>query len=137
MPYFWGEDTYGARAAIEDVARQQGASISWVDKHDLAATPLTQWLAQTTSLFGKRLVVLLDVSSWPKASQEEVINPPQPSLVREGVILWDRVTKKESVIFKHFKKQAQQFPALEKNALVRWLVEQATAQGGSIETAAA
>lgn len=136
--YFYGEDTYGARQAIDEEVSSSKATLSWIDREDLENRSLAERLGQgTNSLFGKELLVIRDVSGMPKAVRDDVTQAVVT--YKEGaVIVWDRGgVDKRSSLWKTLKKRSREFPLLEVGQLVSWVVSYAKELGATIDQQAA
>lgn len=137
--YFFGDDTYQAREAIEDVVKRRAGRLIWLDREDIERQPLRERLEQGSGgLFGKEVLVARDVSLWPKAMQQEVVEATKMETGAD-LIVWDRVqSDRRSALFRALKKkQAQEFSYPDVVWLVRWLVAEAGRRGGAIDTPAA
>lgn len=89
--YFFGDDTISARGRISDIAKQERAHIRWVDKEDIGESSLQSVLdAASGSLFGKTIVVLRDVSTFPEDVRTALLELIQENRVRGHVIIWER-----------------------------------------------
>lgn len=113
VKYFYGEDSYGAREAIHQLAEAKKLPIRWVDREDLEVQSLLTILDQAGSgLFGGQLVIVRDASDFPKAIQEQII---ETSIAKQPVdwIVWDRINPdKRSKLFTTLKKNSTEFPSL-------------------------
>lgn len=136
--YFYGEDTYGARQALEEMAAASKATVVFKDKGDLEQESLAALLDRgSRGLFGQELVVVRDPSTFPVGMQQNLAEVQDINTAAE-VVLWDRVKPdKRSAFFKTFKKSAQEFPALSESELAAWLLGEAKKMASEIELAAA
>lgn len=117
LRYFFGDDTFGARQAIGELAHKQGSRIRWVDRDDLFERSVSDWLSQANGLFGSELVVFRDVVTWPKVLQEQFLE------VEGSGVVWDREKPdKRNKLFKAFQKgESREFSLLSQAQLIDWL----------------
>lgn len=121
--YYYGEDTYAAREAINDLARKDGARLRWVDKNDVMELGAAQIVAQGNGgLFGKEMLVIRDPGEMATGTQDELVAALK--VVSGGqYVLWDRAEpKKRFKIYKEFGKQGRQFEVPGIRDLSNWLV---------------
>lgn len=123
--YFYGPDTFGARVAIDELAKENGAVIHFLDKAELELKSLRSRLQAGGGLFSKTLLVVRDPSSLPVNMQREMVD-----LLAEknssDCILWERgKVDGKSVLVKAYKKAGRQFSYLSQGELVAWLQAQA------------
>lgn len=136
--FFHGEDTWGARVALDQLARDQQARLRWLEPEDLATKTLQQWCEENGSnLFGREIMVLRDVSGWPSAAQQAMYETLEEPAGQGQVVIWQR----ESVPANHpltrrFKKQAKGF-TYDRQAIIQWLITETEQAGGKINPAAA
>jgi len=137
--YFWGEDTYGARQAIEQVAADGSASLRWLDRDDFTQVSVADVLQQGAGLFGQALFVIRDPSGFAKPQQEDLL----AATTQQGAgdtILWERgVPDKRGKLWRAFRKSGErrEFAHLSERALQEWLQEEAHSRQGKLEVAAA
>lgn len=143
--YFYGENTYAARQAIDELAKEQQARVRLLDREDFEDKAPADWLRQgVVGLFGSEVVVVRGVGDLPKGLQKDVWEA-----VREGeggpasptgghCVLWDRgKPDRRSVIFKGLKTAAREFALPEPREAIVWLAEEAKQRDGEIENEAA
>jgi DNA polymerase III delta subunit len=85
--YFWGEDTFGARQAIGELALTQKCSVQWLDKTQLEEKSLRQRLEESGGLFGKSLLVVRDPSQLPAHLQKMLVEVAEEQLAGEAVVM--------------------------------------------------
>lgn len=125
--YFYGEDTYEARRAVDALARSSGARVYFVDRSDLEREGAA-CLVGGRGLFGATLPVVRDASVLPAALQEIVSAAveAQPSTL---FVLWDRgAPQRRSCLFQRYRGAGQQFAVPSRAALLTWLAEVAREQ---------
>lgn len=132
--YFYGEDTYAARQAIDEVAKEHKATIRWLDGRAIAARPVREWGIQSQSLFGQSLSVIREPSRLPESSKAAM-----KELGKTGEwVLWEAGTPPaRSWLGKAFRTQARRFAYLDVARLVTWIGERVTNRGGTITPAVA
>ncbi len=120
MQYFYGEDTFAAREAVDALAAERGATVRWLGREDLEGKRLADWVDQGSSgLFGKELCVVRDVSTMPKSMQESVAEADCDAVV------WDQAAPdKRSKLFKALKPAATEFRRMEERELVQWVEQE-------------
>lgn len=134
--YFYGEDTFGARQEIDEIANREGARIEFLDREDLEALSLSERAAQgVSSLFGKNLLVVRDPSEMPKGIQGDVVKTTG-SPAGLGIV-WDRREKRNIKLAKAAGRRARHFPALDSAVLVSWLEGEAVRLGVKFGSGAA
>jgi len=139
LRYFYGEDTYLAREALAEQAKQSGATLHWIDRQDLVERGAGEVVGRGSgSLFGKETLVFRDVGVWPKGLQADLLDALEKSGEALDGVLWDRgKVDRRSVIYKRFKKIGQQFSVPASGEVQRWLVKEAQLRGGTIADTAA
>lgn len=137
VKYFFGEDTYAARQAIEALGREKNATIRWLTKDELLQRPLSEWIGQRQSLFGTELVVLKDAATLPKAVQDGIVELLKDADTLE-LVIWDRGTPdKRTVLFKRCKPYAQECLYASEPAITQQLIAEAKKEGRALEPSAA
>lgn len=134
--YFYGEDSYAAREAIGELARQEQARLSFWDAESLDEKSLAEKLERGGGLFGKELAVIRGASSLRKDLQEKLVEAAEKNRPAD-VVLWDEDPDRRSLVFKHFQKTAQIFPVLSAAKLQAWLTREAKERQVSLEEKAA
>jgi hypothetical protein len=136
--YFFGDDTFEARRAIEDLARERGASLCWLDREDLEQRSLAHWFGWGSgALFGVQLCVVRDASQFPKGLQEDILAVKDLKLGTDYVI-WDRgLPPKNSLIFQRLRNSSRRFSLSSHEQVRQWAVQEARKRGGMLEEAAA
>lgn len=138
MRYFYGPDTYGARQAIGEVARQETAAIRWTDREHVEQKSIGDIVSASRGLFGRDCVVVRDPSEWPKALQESVAAYAEGEGKDRFWVLWDRgAPDKRSKFWQAVKEAAREFGPLTARELERWLMDQARAEGRELTAPAA
>lgn len=136
--YFYGDDTYAARQAIDALAQKNKAALRWHEYTELE-TLLREGGGQGASLFGRLIHVVRDVSSAAAAIQEIIVE--QVKRLHSGTdiyVLWDSERlDARSRLWRELKPHATEFPALSLPELVRWLVSESQGRGAVLEPAAA
>lgn len=89
--YFFGDDIHTARGRIAALAHKENAALRFLDKDDVEEEPLESLLDCSHTLFGKTIIVLRDVSSFPEHVRNELLALVEASSVSADVIMWDRV----------------------------------------------
>lgn len=88
--YFFGDDTIMARGRIAELAKQENAQIRFVDKEDVGQQSLQSLLDSShNSLFGKIVVVLRDVSTFPEDIRAQVLELAEKGETTGEIIAWD------------------------------------------------
>lgn len=136
--YFYGPDTYAAREAIDDLARQEQAQIKWLDKDDLIEDGPGKWIGQGGgSLFGREVVVVRDPSKLVSTGQSELWQAMKKAPTGTYV-MWERgQPKKDGFLFKELSKNGRLFSVLGLEQLSSWLVEEAQKLGAKMDMSAA
>lgn len=130
--YFTGEDTYAARQAIDQLAKEKKARVAWREAEELRRLPAQEWVEQGASLFGVTLTVLKDVQRLPASLQEQLV-----TVLTDGVA-WERKNPdRRSRVWKQWGKQAQLFTYPSLSEMTTWLVAAAKKQGSGLAPAAA
>ncbi|MEX0649603.1 MAG: hypothetical protein WD200_01215 [Candidatus Andersenbacteria bacterium] len=126
LHYIYGEDTYGARQHIAQLAAD--TPITWIDRTAIIDTPLVQWLDQAGGgLFGSSVLVIQDPSEFLQAQQESILSHVDEMQQRSSItILWDRVSwDKRSKLFRALKPYAKVYGALDAVMCASWLIQEA------------
>lgn len=136
--YFYGEDTYAARQAIGELAREQGAAVRWADRSDFLEVSAAEVVARAgAGLFGRQLLVVRDAGALAPGVQQELM----AALVAAGddctCVLWDRSGGREVEVARASGVQRRQFQPLKAAELCAWVCSEATRRGGAIEPSAA
>lgn len=135
--FFFGEDIYGARHAIDELAATLKARLQFLEKNELEEKSLLSRLQAGGGLFGQVLFVVRDPSWLPASIQKDITDAREKSTAADCV-LWERgAIDQRSVFFKTFKKEAHHFPYLSEEALLAWLGLKAKEYGSVIEPLAA
>src|SRR5581483_1834313 len=121
IEYFWGADTFAAREEIGARAQKLKAPITWLDKYDVSAGSLASFLTQTSGLFGRQLVVVLDPSAWPASLQAELLEQLTGREAQLDVVVWDRAVKKTSAVYKQLRIHGKEHSVPQGEALTAWL----------------
>ncbi len=136
--YFYGEDAYRARQAVDKLAARHQAKVRWLDRLDFEEKSAGEVLGSgSQGLFGRELTVVRDAGSFPAGLQEDVL------AALEGVasalcVLWDRgKPDKHSVFYRRLKERGRQFVLWPSAQAARWVEEEAARRGGHINTQAA
>jgi DNA polymerase-3 subunit delta len=140
--YFYGADTWAARAALRELARAKGAAVRWFDEPGAGiAAALGRG---SRGLFGSEIVVARDAGAWPAHLQRELVAVLAGTGAASEVVVWDRgPADRRSLLFKQLKQQAKQggsvreFQPLSPPAAAAWVVEEAGRQGGAATAPAA
>lgn len=137
LKYFYGEDTYGAREDIVQLAKN--SEIHWVDREALDHTPFEQWLDRAGGgLFGAAVLVVQDPSGLLQAQQEAILEAIETIQQQSIVILWDRTKwDKRSRLFRSLKPYAHEYPLLDSGRCIKWVNEQAAARKVMLDPRAA
>lgn len=135
--YFYGEDSFAAREAIEALAKQQGAQLEWLTADTLTPQELTVRLSQgDRGLFGKTLVVVRDASRLPNAVQERLVAPAFAGQA-SSLVAWDEgQPDRRSLVYRTWKEQARDFATPTEVELIAWLQREAKQRGVTLEDAA-
>jgi len=134
--YFYGEDTFEARRAIDELASEEGAKLRWLDREDLESKSLVEWLGQGVGLFGKELPVVRDGNRLPTHLQEQIWQSVEQS-VASGVV-WDRgKVDKRSAWYKKLRGEGKEFTQPSFGEVKEWLVLEGEQRGGEVEESAA
>lgn len=137
LSYFFGDNTYTARGAIDDIAAKTQATIQWVDEARLDQNGSEALTQQSNSLFGRQLFVLRDPSQLPVSVQTQIVKA-FPVDGATDIALWDRgVPDKRTLIWRTYHAQAKHFAPSPEGELVAWILAEAARLAGSIDTAAA
>jgi len=138
MIYYYGEDTYGARQAIDVLAREEGTRIRWLDRDDLEEHAPAEWISRgSQGLFGREMLVARDVSNLPVGLQDDLLKA-LAAAPRTLCLLWDRGrVDKRSKLYRAVKSLAREFRLLEPSVVVQWLQEEAARRGGKVTDDAA
>lgn len=109
IQYFFGDDTITARGRIAALAEKEHAQIRFVDKGDVEELSLQSILdASHNSLFGKTIVVLRDVSTFPESVRNELLELAEQGVLSHELIAWDRTMPDARLTFtKKIKKTVQ------------------------------
>lgn len=136
--YFYGENTYTARAAIDELAATLSAKLAWLDREDLDQQSFSQRVGQgTTGLFGRQLLVVRDASRLPKAMQTDITRAAGGS-GSEEVVIWDRqAPDKRAGLWRELQKNSRGFSHVAEPELINWLLSRARQAGVTLEAAAA
>lgn len=89
--YFFGDDIHAARGRIAALAHKENATLRFLDKDDMEEEPLESLLDCSHTLFGKTIIVLRDVSSFPEHIRNALLALVETSSVQADIIMWDRV----------------------------------------------
>ena len=134
--FFYGTDTYASREEIGRLAEKLNASIRWLDRSSLEEKSFSDWVAQSSGLFGRELYVVRDPGNLLKDLQEQLA---EADSIKCEAVLWQRGKVDKRVrLWQAYRKQAKEFSDMEPVVLARWLVEKAGEAGkGSLDPAAA
>lgn len=138
VQYFYGEDSYAAREAIEALAKQQGAQLEWLNVDGLLPQAITVRLSQGGSgLFGKTMLVVRDASRLPAGLQEKLVAPAFAGQAT-NLVAWDEgQPDRRSQVFRTWKDQAREFVAPTESELLAWLEAEAKQREVILERGAA
>ncbi len=135
--YFYGEDTYRARQAIDNLALEHEARVRWLDQIDLEERTPGELLGRgSRGLFGQELLVIRDVADMPVSLQGDIV----AALERGSAlcVLWDRIRPdKRSATYKKLQEKGRVFDWPQPAEAAQWLMAQAEQRGGSVDEAAA
>lgn len=135
--YFYGEDTYRARRAIDDLALEHKARIRWLDQVDFEERTPGELLGRgSRGLFGQELLVIRDVADMPSSLQSDIA----AALERGSLlcVVWDRAgLNKRPAMGKKLPVKGRVFGWPRPAEAAQWLMTQAERQEGSIDEAAA
>jgi len=135
--YFFGDDAYGAREAIQELAREQKALVQHVYSDEVTSEALGDLFDQRQGLFGAQLAVLHNPSQLNQAELQSLVDILD-SERKDAVILWDQAKPdKRSKFWKRVKPIAQEFATPDFRELTAWLVQAAKQRGSEIEHEAA
>lgn len=136
--YFTGEDAYGAREAIGELAKNEKARLNFWEVEAWDEATLAEKLERGGGgLFGKEMAVIREPSQLRKSLQENMIAADERKTSAE-VILWEMdEPDARSLIFKHFCGRARFFPVLSARELEVWLVAEAKKRNVVFEVKAA
>lgn len=133
--YFFGDDTITARERIAAIANDQNATIRWVDAEDARDASLEALLDGSSSLFGKTLVVLRDVSSFPEHIRTALLTLIEGRGEGRELVAWDRTIPDARLSFtKKMKASAhcEQFlQPKDERAMATWATSYAKGTGSS------
>lgn len=127
--YYWGDDTWAARQALDVLAQEAAARIRFIDRDDLERDHAV--LGAGASLFGRVLMVVRDAGTLPAALQRAVA----AALSQPGVfcVLWDRgKLDRRGVLFRQFGRAAQEFAVPAERELAGWVLAEAQQRGVQI-----
>lgn len=135
--YYYGEDTYRARQAIEELAAGEKARVRWLDRTDFEEKTPGEILGRgSRGLFGQELLVVRDVADMPASLQGDIL----VALERGSTlcVLWDRAKPdRRSAVYRKSYEKRREFESLLPGAEAEWLVTEAEERGGQIDEAAA
>lgn len=135
--YFYGEDTYRARQAIDDLALEHKARVRWLDQVDFEEKTPGELLGRgSRGLFGQELLVIRDVYDMPVSLQSDIA----AALGRGSAlcVLWDRAkSDKRSATCKKNQERGRVFDLPQPTEAAKWLMAQAEQRGGRLDEAAA
>lgn len=135
--YFFGPDTYGARAAIEALRKAAKSDIKWVSEEDFKSRSVSGFLEQSRGLLGSSLIVIMDPSELGADIQEQVMERHEDKQEWPAVA-WDRgAPDRRGRLFKALGKGGREFKRLDPARAQAWIIEEAKSQGGSISRPAA
>lgn len=135
--YFYGPDTYGARAALDELAGKLQASLRFLDREALEQENFSDVVAQSQrGLFGRQLPVVRDPSLLPESSQEALVAAQQLQ-PQAAWVAWDRAKPdKKSALWRTFKKNRREFAHPSQGELITWLMNEARSRGSTLEKTA-
>lgn len=136
--YFFGDDIVTARGRISDIAKEQQASIRFVDKEDLQSLSLQELMDSShNSLFGKTMLVLRDVSTFPEEFRSQIVALAESESANGEVIAWDRLTPDARLTFTKKMKTTTGsesfFQPKDERAMVVWAQEYSAKSGGDVQ----
>ncbi|OGY30929.1 MAG: hypothetical protein A3C02_00460 [Candidatus Andersenbacteria bacterium RIFCSPHIGHO2_02_FULL_45_11] len=100
IQYFFGDDTITARGRIAALAEKEHAQIRFVDKEDVGEMSLQSLLdASHNSLFGKTIVVLRDVATFPEHIRSQLLELAEQGTLSHEMIAWDRTAPDARLTF--------------------------------------
>lgn len=122
--YFYGEDTYAAREAVDNLAEKEEAELRWFDNNDLVEYGSAYVAMQGSGgLFGKEILVIRDPGEMASSVQDELVIALK-SVKGGQYVLWDRNKPKRRLkVYKEFGRQGRQFTMPDIRTLSSWLVE--------------
>lgn len=127
--YWYGEDSFAAREAMVALAHQEGAELEWLATDGLTPAQFTIRLSQgSSSLFGKKILVIREASRLPSALQERLVTPAS-----HHVIAWDEgQPDRRSLVWRSWKDQGREFRVPGERELTVWLQAETQRRGGTI-----
>lgn len=129
--YFYGDDTYQARQAIDVLAEQQHAAIRWLDQEAVQEKSVADHLGQQTGLFGAALPVIRDVNRFSKKIQADIATYLATHPGQVTAVLWDRESSRPPAALSKLA-QPRQFLLPAGRELEQWIQQLVAQQGGAI-----
>lgn len=135
--YFYGEDTYRARQAVDELAGEHKARVRWLDRTDFEEKTPGEVLGRgSVGLFGRELLVIRDGGDLPAALQSEILAALERG--ESACVWWDRLKPdKRSAVYRKLQVRGRAFDPPSPAAAAEWLVIKAGERGGCIDGAAA
>lgn len=127
--YFYGPDTYAAREALTDLAKQEKARLYFLEPEQLDERTLKERLTAGGGMFGKDMFVIRDPSQLIKNLQEVLVDIAHKK-PKTAIVLWDQEQPREkSLVFTAFRETGKFFAELAPEDVAKWLTQEARQRG--------